>query len=65
MAWLGQGDRRVPACTISARETQEITDLSTGHGGTVHIGAVTGPAIKLAVPAIAKTRATWPNIKSM
>ena len=56
--------RRARAVLLELRTAdQEITDLSTGHGGTVHIGAVTGPAIKLAVPAIAKARATRPNIQ--
>lgn len=43
--------------------TQEISDLRTGHGGTVSVGAVVAPAILLAVPAINKIRQSYPNMK--
>ncbi len=42
---------------------QEITDMRTGRGGSVALGAVTAPAIDLAAPAIGKTRALFPRIE--
>ena len=43
--------------------TQEISDLKSGHGGSVSVGTVTAPAILLAIPAIDKIRQQFPNIK--
>jgi DNA-binding transcriptional LysR family regulator len=42
---------------------QEITDMRTGRGGSVALGAVTAPAIDLAAPAISKIRSILPKIE--
>jgi len=42
---------------------REISDLRDGRGGSAALGAVTGPAIDLAAPAIAKLRAIYPRIE--
>lgn len=42
---------------------REIADLKSGKGGTVFLGAVTAPAIDLAVPAVRKMRTTHPNVE--
>lgn len=42
---------------------REIADLKSGKGGSVAIGAVTAPAIELAVPAIHKIRERYPRIE--
>ncbi|MGE0500338.1 MAG: LysR family transcriptional regulator [Rhizobiaceae bacterium] len=42
---------------------RDIAELKTGRGGTVFLGAVTAPAIELAVPAIREVRRTHPGIE--
>ncbi|MBB6467311.1 LysR family transcriptional regulator [Aminobacter carboxidus] len=42
---------------------REISDLKSGKGGSVAMGAVTAPAIELAVPAIRKIRERYPRIE--
>jgi molybdate transport repressor ModE-like protein len=56
--------RRARAILLEIREAnREIAELKTGHGGSVSMGAVTAPAIGLAVPAIRKVRSLYPAIK--
>lgn len=55
--------RRARAILLEMREAgREIADLRAGRGGTVFLGAVTAPAIELAVPAIRKVRELHPRI---
>lgn len=55
--------RRARAILLEMREAgREIADLRAGRGGTVFLGAVTAPAIELAVPAIRKVRERYPRI---
>jgi DNA-binding transcriptional LysR family regulator len=42
---------------------RDMSELRSGNGGAVFLGAVTAPAIELAVPAIAKARALYPGIE--
>ncbi|WP_269932444.1 LysR family transcriptional regulator [Aminobacter sp. HY435] len=42
---------------------REISDLKSGKGGSVTMGAVTAPAIELAVPAIRKIRERYPRVE--
>lgn len=56
--------RRARKILFELREIdREIADLRTGHGGSVSLGAVTAPAIELAVPAIAAIRELHPNVE--
>ncbi len=56
--------RRARAVLLELREVnREISDLRTGKGGAVFLGAVTAPAIELAVPAIRKVRQDFPRIE--
>lgn len=56
--------RRARAVLLELREVdREISDLKTGRGGAVFLGAVTAPAIELAVPAIRKVRSNFPRIE--
>jgi DNA-binding transcriptional LysR family regulator len=56
--------RRARTVLLEMREAdREIADLKSGKGGTVSIGAVTAPAIELAVPAIRRVRARHPRIE--
>jgi DNA-binding transcriptional LysR family regulator len=56
--------RRARAVLLEMREVdREIADLKSGKGGSVFLGAVTAPAIELAVPAIRKIRALYPRIE--
>ena len=56
--------RRARAILLELREVdREISDLRTGKGGAVFLGAVTAPAIELAVPAIRKVRRDFPRIE--
>lgn len=56
--------RRARTIFLELRETaREITELKTGSGGSVSIGSVTGPALKLAVPAIRQVSAAYPGIE--
>ena len=56
--------RRARAVLLELREVnREISDLKTGKGGAVFLGAVTAPAIELAVPAIRKVRRDFPRIE--
>ncbi|WP_149300750.1 LysR family transcriptional regulator [Aureimonas fodinaquatilis] len=41
----------------------EITGISRGMRGHVHIGAVTGPALELVLPALRELRVTFPQIE--
>jgi DNA-binding transcriptional LysR family regulator len=55
--------RRARIILLEMREAgREIADLRAGRGGTVFLGAVTAPAIELAVPAIRNVRARFPRI---
>jgi DNA-binding transcriptional LysR family regulator len=42
---------------------REISDVRDGRAGSAALGAVTGPAIDLGAPAIAKLRAIYPRIE--
>jgi DNA-binding transcriptional LysR family regulator len=56
--------RRARTILLEMREaSREIEDLRTGKGGSVHLGAVTAPAIDLAVPAIGEVRRLYPRIE--
>ena len=56
--------RRSRAVLLELNEMdREISDLRTGRGGAVFLGAVTAPAIELAVPAIRKVRRSFPRIE--
>jgi DNA-binding transcriptional LysR family regulator len=46
-----------------AQAEREMADLRHGRAGSAAVGAVTGPAIDLAAPAIAKLRALHPKIE--
>jgi DNA-binding transcriptional LysR family regulator len=55
--------RRARAILQEFREAgREIADLRSGQGGSVVIGAVTAPAIELAVPAIQRLREANPRL---
>lgn len=56
--------RRARSILAELREAErEISDIRTGKGGTVHLGAVTAPAVELAVPAIRELREHFPRIE--
>ncbi len=56
--------RRARTMLLELREVdREIADLKSGKGGAVFIGAVTAPAIGLAVPAIRRIRQNFPRIE--
>ncbi len=56
--------RRARTMLLELREIdREITDLRSGKGGAVFMGAVTAPAIGLAVPAIRRIRRSFPRIE--
>lgn len=56
--------RRARAMLLELREVdREISDLKSGRGGAVFLGAVTAPAIGLAVPAIRRIRRSFPRIE--
>jgi DNA-binding transcriptional LysR family regulator len=56
--------RRARVILLELREVdREISDLRTGKGGSVFLGAVTAPAIELAVPAIRRVRENNPRIE--
>lgn len=56
--------RRARAILIELGEAgREIADLKSGRGGTVNLGAVTAPAIDLAVPAIQALREQYPRME--
>ncbi len=56
--------RRARAMLLELREVdREIADLKSGKGGAVFLGAVTAPAIELAVPAIRRIRKLFPLIE--
>ena len=56
--------RRARAILLELREVdREISDLRLGKGGSVFLGAVTAPAIELAVPAIRKMREQNPRLE--
>ena len=56
--------RRARSILAELREAErEISDIRIGKGGTVHLGAVTAPAIELAVPAIRELREHFPRIE--
>lgn len=55
--------RRARAILIELNEVeQDMADLRTGRGGTVHLGAVTAPAVDLAIPAIHDMRQRFPRL---
>jgi molybdate transport repressor ModE-like protein len=55
--------RRARAILIELNEVeQDFADLRTGRGGTVHLGAVTAPAVDLAIPAIHEMRQRFPRL---
>jgi DNA-binding transcriptional LysR family regulator len=41
---------------------RELAEIAVGNGGTVHIGAVTGPAVEHILPAVRKARLSFPKI---
>ena len=56
--------RRARTMLLELREVdREIADLKSGKGGAVFMGAVTAPAIGLAVPAIRRIRRDFPRIE--
>lgn len=56
--------RRARTMLMELREAdREIADLKSGKGGAVFFGAVTAPAIGLAVPAIRRIRRSFPRIE--
>jgi DNA-binding transcriptional LysR family regulator len=56
--------RRARTMLLELREVdREISDLRSGKGGAVFLGAVTAPAIGLAVPAIQRIRKNYPRIE--
>lgn len=56
--------RRSRSILLEMREVdREISDMKLGKGGSVFLGAVTAPAIELAVPAIRKIRQQHPRIE--
>ncbi|MGH6763504.1 MAG: LysR family transcriptional regulator [Phyllobacterium sp.] len=56
--------RRARNILLELREVdREISDLRSGYGGAVFLGAVTAPAVELAVPAIQKIKALHPRVQ--
>jgi DNA-binding transcriptional LysR family regulator len=56
--------RRARTILLEMREVdREISDLKQGKGGSVFLGAVTAPAIQLAVPAIRTIRRRFPRVE--
>ncbi len=56
--------RRARSILLEMREAdREIAELKAGRGGSVFLGAVTAPAIELAVPAIREIRRLHPRIE--
>ncbi|BCM17147.1 LysR family transcriptional regulator [Mesorhizobium sp. J8] len=56
--------RRARSILLEMREAdREIAELKAGKGGAVFLGAVTAPAIELAVPAIREIRRIYPRIE--
>lgn len=56
--------RRARSILLEMREAdREIAELKAGRGGSVFLGAVTAPAIELAVPAIREIRRLYPKIE--
>lgn len=56
--------RRARTILLEMREAdREVDDLKSGRGGRVSLGAVTAPAIELAVPAIRSVRARHPRLE--
>ncbi|EJZ19836.1 LysR family transcriptional regulator [Rhizobium sp. Pop5] len=56
--------RRARKILLELREaSREIGELKSGKGGSVFIGAVTAPAMRLVVPAINKVRKAYPGIE--
>ena len=56
--------RRARSILLEMREAdREISELKIGKGGSVFLGAVTAPAIELAVPAIREIRRIYPRIE--
>ncbi|SFN82934.1 transcriptional regulator [Mesorhizobium sp. NFR06] len=56
--------RRARSILLEMREAdREISELKAGKGGSVFLGAVTAPAIELAVPAIREIRRIYPRIE--
>lgn len=55
--------RRARSILLELEEVdQDISDLRTGRGGAIHLGAVTEPAVDLAIPAIAELRTRYPRL---
>lgn len=55
--------RRARSILIELNQVeQDIADLRTGRGGTVHLGAVTAPAVDLAFPAIRDIQQRYPRL---
>lgn len=55
---------RARSILLEMREAdREISELKAGKGGSVFLGAVTSPAIELAVPAIREIRRLYPHIE--
>ncbi|APO68512.1 LysR family transcriptional regulator protein GbpR [Rhizobium gallicum] len=56
--------KRARKILLELREaSREISELKSGKGGSVFIGAVTAPAMSLVVPAIDKVRKAFPGIE--
>jgi DNA-binding transcriptional LysR family regulator len=56
--------RRARSILLEMHEAgRDISELKAGKGGSVFLGAVTAPAIELAVPAIREIRRLYPRIE--
>ncbi|WP_244478774.1 MULTISPECIES: LysR family transcriptional regulator [unclassified Mesorhizobium] len=56
--------RRARSILLEMHEAdREIAELKTGKGGSVFLGAVTAPAVELAVPAIREIRRLHPHVE--
>jgi DNA-binding transcriptional LysR family regulator len=69
----GRGLRLTPAGTALARRAarvqieladaaREVTEAATGQSGVVRVGSVTGPALRLVLPAIADVQRACPGV---
>lgn len=55
---------RARTILLELREAaREMSDLRSGAGGSVFIGAVTTPAVQIIIPAVRKVRAAYPRIQ--
>jgi DNA-binding transcriptional LysR family regulator len=56
--------RRGRKIILELREaSREINQLKLGNGGSIHLGAVTAPAMSIVVPAVTKAMESFPGIE--